>query len=528
MRTLAPLTLALLLIVVPCTLAAEAAGDSAAAAQARADTIAPFIDPLTVLVVRIDMTKIDADAAIKQIEDWQNIAIKDPKELRESVADMKRELQLPKQLLRDFRQAGGKDFYVLCSLANVPMANPFFVVAPLEPGANAEALTAAVQQIYRPDKSPASQQSASASWHSVPTAQISGAIVADADGMTIKRLKVLEPAAQPQLQAAFEALPGAGLQVAVIASPDMRAVLAAMLPLNDEDPQHERIREMFQTVIRGAQWGAAGVDLPPQTRLRLAVQTGDPSEARQVLAAIKALCNLGIEEATAQDEGRKQTLRTLAQALLPAEPQGDKLVQAIANDQISKILTQVAPPLALARVQAKKRFSMNNLGQWGRALHIYYGEKKAWADDFLQLMTIAMRMNIKPTDPLPDILANPQRPKMRPAYVYIKPGLPMEKIANPGAMVVFYERYDNWDDGISVALLDGHVQFIKDQAEFEKMLAQTRAMDPGGTVVVPAAWKGDPETQKPQADAQKSDEDTQDTQTDPQKPPTDPQKMETK
>ena len=105
MKTFAALTVTLL-IAVPCALAGESPADSAGAARAQTDAIAPFVDPLTVLIVRVDIAKIDSDAVIKQIEEWQKVAIKDPKELRESVADTKKDLQVAKKLLRDFRDAG--------------------------------------------------------------------------------------------------------------------------------------------------------------------------------------------------------------------------------------------------------------------------------------------------------------------------------------------------------------------------------------------------------------------------------------
>jgi prepilin-type processing-associated H-X9-DG protein len=259
-----------------------------------------------------------------------------------------------------------------------------------------------------------------------------------------------------------------------------------MMPMAEGD-EFERIREPVQAMIRSLQWAAAGLDLPPQTRLRLVVQAGDSSGAREVLSAIRKVCDLGMEKAAERGEDQKQLVRVLTQTLLPPEPQGDKLVQTIAGEQVAKILTQVRPPLALARVQARKSFSANNVGQFGRALHIYWGTKNQWPDDLRQMMEVSMQ---RPYDESDDVLVNPQRPKMRPAYVYRKPGVPISKVSNPGAMIFLYERYDEWGDGINVGFLDGHVTFIRDQAEFEQMLARTIAMDPGGSVTaVPTTQK---------------------------------------
>ena len=37
------------------------------------------------------------------------------------------------------------------------------------------------------------------------------------------------------------------------------------------------------------------------------------------------------------------------------------------------------------------------------------------------------------------------------------------------------ETYDQWDKGICVGFVDGHVEFIADQRRFDKLLAATRA-----------------------------------------------------
>jgi prepilin-type processing-associated H-X9-DG protein len=479
MKTLITLTVALL-AVAPSALGAEPDVEPALAAAAHADAIAPFVDPLTVLIARLDLARIDPDAALGQIEAWQKAAIPDPKELRESVTEMRKELQTAKKRLLDLRKTGAREMYVVFSVASFPGGSPTFYVVPVGPGVDSEA----VERLYREWDGPKKASNArrdpdERAATATVTAQMHGAIVA-ADATTLKRLEVLEPAAQPQVQAAFQTVPGAAAQVLLVPSQDVRAVLAAMMPMGDA-PEMERLREPIQTMIRTLQWAAAGLDMPPRTGVRLVVQTTDGQGARDVQLAMRRVFDFGMEKALTKGEDHTGIIRVLQQVLLP-EPKGTQLMRAIGNEQIEAVIVQLAPSLGKARKQAKKSFSTNNIAQFVRALHIYQGEKKAWPDSFHQMMVVAMRMQIEPGDDSPDILKNPQRPDMRPAYVYIKPGLPMTRIANPGEMVVFYERYDEWGDGINVGFLDGHVIFVGDQVEFEKMLARTRAMDPGGTV----------------------------------------------
>jgi prepilin-type processing-associated H-X9-DG protein len=66
-----------------------------------------------------------------------------------------------------------------------------------------------------------------------------------------------------------------------------------------------------------------------------------------------------------------------------------------------------------------------------------------------------------------DTLINPSQPERENGYIYIKPGTPISP-----QQVVLYEAYDSWGDGINVGYTDGHVQFIKEEATFNKELQE--------------------------------------------------------
>src|SRR5579885_1501445 len=105
-------------------------------AEARARTIAPFVDGQTVGVLHIDLSRIDADAIL----DW---AV-------EVGRLEKRELEAPRHALRgwltNFTKAGGKDLYVIVNLVDLPMEPPL-VVVPLAAGADAKALRGVLGQV---------------------------------------------------------------------------------------------------------------------------------------------------------------------------------------------------------------------------------------------------------------------------------------------------------------------------------------------------------------------------------------------
>jgi hypothetical protein len=123
--------------------------------------------------------------------------------------------------------------------------------------------------------------------------------------------------------------------------------------------------------------------------------------------------------------------------------------------------------------QARRSYSANTIGQFGRAMHIYSQNNAGrWPDSLEQMLAEVIRA---PRSQWDDMLTNPQRPHMKPAYVYLKPPAPIDQIDNPGRIIFLHEAYDDWGPGINAGFLDGHIRFITDRAEFEHLLAQSRA-----------------------------------------------------
>ena len=72
-------------------------------------------------------------------------------------------------------------------------------------------------------------------------------------------------------------------------------------------------------------------------------------------------------------------------------------------------------------------------------------------------------------------LLNPRQPNRKPGYVYIRPAEPYHKLQNIEELILVYEAYDEWGDGINVGFADGHVEFIKDEERFKEFLAASKA-----------------------------------------------------
>ena len=309
--------------------------------------------------------------------------------------------------------------------------------------------------------------------------ELRGAIVS-APQQVLQRLRMMqEPSPRPQLKAALEAVQGYPLQALFVPLPDMMRVYAAMVP-GAGAPHEQQTREPIQTILRNIAWVAAGSTISPEPSVKVIVRSTSPQGARAIHDAMEKLVSEAIQRHQAEGEEEDvQTARSMLE-LLPA-PSGDQLALTLNAGQIDKIVLQLAPGWLRAGEQARKSFSKNNLGQIGRAIHVYEGTYKGqWPSSLREIVEMGMRASY---DPSMDILANPQRPKMKPAYIYIKPAMPSSKIPDPGQLVVAYEAYDKWDGGINVLLLDGHVKFITDEAEFQKMMALTKALNAAGAAV---------------------------------------------
>lgn len=66
-----------------------------------------------------------------------------------------------------------------------------------------------------------------------------------------------------------------------------------------------------------------------------------------------------------------------------------------------------------------------------------------------------------------DMLINPGHPELKNGYIYLKP----QQNASP-QKVVIYEAHDTWNEGINVAFFDGHIEFVKSEDDFNKMLTE--------------------------------------------------------
>jgi prepilin-type processing-associated H-X9-DG protein len=104
--------------------------------------------------------------------------------------------------------------------------------------------------------------------------------------------------------------------------------------------------------------------------------------------------------------------------------------------------------------------SMNNIKQLMLGLIIAANEDKT--GQYPQKVEDAL----KGIDGGDKTLINPRQPADRVGYVYVRPP---DGLKADAQRLVIYEKFTNWE-GVAVGFADGHVEFISDKAQFQKLL----------------------------------------------------------
>jgi hypothetical protein len=312
----------------------------------RAKTIAPFIGEQTYAIVHVDLARIAAEPFLTLLLDMVPGA---KEELSQG------EIDRAIAVLAKLVHSGVKDLYLVMGTDDLFLgpADPQmmfaageFVVVPLAPGADANAISA----VFRSAQ--------------VITDSYDGVLVAAAPA-TLQRLKKMKPETRPDLAAAFEAAGNTTAQALFIPPAYWRRVIEEMMP-NLPAAIGGGPSSVY---TRGVRWAALGVDPPLQLSLKLVVQSQDEQSAKALRQKSDALW---------QQIGRDQEVRRAVpkfealQELLTPAVQGDRLVWSLDQKRVLAALrTIVRPALEDARQGARRTMSMNCLKQLAMAMVVY-------------------------------------------------------------------------------------------------------------------------------------------------------------
>jgi hypothetical protein len=314
-------------------LASAAGADTSA--EARAKVVAPFLDPQTLGVVRIDIDRLEPEALGKRLA-----AI-----LKRDEEEIAREAKELAGLKKQLAEAGAKEVYVVISLADLPQST--LVVVPLAVGKDEKPLA----EILRP--------------LGFAGLERRGDAVAAGSEATLQRLRDLKPDPRPDLAKAFEAL-GEPSDVEFVLLPPaaLRKSIQELIPTLPADVGGGSSKVLTD----GLRWAAVRLKLKPKIEVEVIVQSKDAATARSQ----RDLARRVLDEAAKQEDVKKvlPKVEKLVPLLTPSLD-GDRLSVKITEEQVAAVEALEGVVDAQKRAAERAR-STNNLRQLGLALHTYH------------------------------------------------------------------------------------------------------------------------------------------------------------
>lgn len=151
-------------------------------------------------------------------------------------------------------------------------------------------------------------------------------------------------------------------------------------------------------------------------------------------------------------------------AALDLSVQESRVTAALEGARLEQFVQQTAAPaLLLAKRMMNRHAMVGDLGAIANGLNEYYNKHKGWPDDLLALVRESILQPFHVTSSVPG----------KQDYIYLKPREPWTVL--PEKHVLVYEPYEQWREGIAVGTRGWPPRVISDQAEFERLLAATKA-----------------------------------------------------
>src|SRR5439155_10783394 len=203
----------------------------------------------------------------------------------------------------------------------------------------------------------------------------------------------------------------------------------------------------LQTLLASTTWAVAAASAPPQTGAAVTIQTRDAQAAQQVQQIIVSWLSIGAASGAGVTPQMVQLLTPVAR--------GDQVLLTLDDKQLIALATELKGPLEFQKQRALAVRSAGNIRQVLMACIMYSNDHKGqWPDDFKAMDNYFRGPQAK------EVLTNSAKPDLKPAYVYLKPQLPL---AEPYKVMVVYESHTDFGGGVNVGFADGHVEFVKNK-----------------------------------------------------------------
>lgn len=307
-------------------------------AQRDVAIIAPYIEQETIAIITVDLTQIDVPTAMKAAS-----RVIPHERIGAQLAHGADRVANPARILK---QAGAQ-ILVVISLSDLPNPGPFMLIKH-DAKANQEAVLKALSATK--PKSIA----------------IADDLIFSGPEATLTRIKEGIPADRAAFAKAFDAAGDAPLKVVIAPSADQRRVLSEMLP-----QLPEQLGGGSGKAIAAIDWLALGINVPPQLRLDLTVQSTSADAARSLKSTLTSLL-----VSLAQMESVRNVLPRvddLATTIVP-KVEGRQLTLQVSEEagNLKAALAAISGPVGQAQDRAHRLMCMNNLKQLALGMHIYH------------------------------------------------------------------------------------------------------------------------------------------------------------
>ncbi len=411
----------------------------------RAGEIAPFIDEQTIVVMHLDLNRVDIDAIVKKLKSIAGDI---------GVSEAERKMINPVQAMSSqwrsaFLKAGGRDIYVIISLADIPR-DPFLIVAPLGKDADVRAILGLLYngRADGPTTRPTPKDRHNRS--EIKVRKLNNAVVR-CESYIMERLGSIKPHPRAELESAFKAAGDTTAQILLLPTKDNRRVIEAMMPMLPR-----RLGGGPSTAItRGVMWAAIGLDGPPKMSLRMTIQSQDTASATSlrtlIVKGLKGLGSIPEVKEVGLDVGK------FAAAITP-RLSGNSLTLAIDEKEMDALIVSVfTPALMKARKSAKIALSVSYLKGIGTQMYIYRSSNNDTFPPDLKFAGISPKMLVSPLS--------------KKAYVYIRP----PKGADGGTIMVYDDPSKHGMKKTGVLYVDTHVGQMPVDKRFNEMVENAKA-----------------------------------------------------
>ena len=326
---------------------------------ARAATVAPYIDEMTRVIVRVDVERLSIEQGIATI-----IKILPPEKYNWEADLLRTDLLSLKDTLD---KVAAREVYVVGGMEDLSSA-PFFILIPLtQDGQSIDEKIEELKSWSKKRKLGRMSLDRLGDFAFIGTPE------------TLKRLQTLKPTPRAELTDAFTAAGDSCVQAILLTGDDDRRVIEELYP---------QLPELLgggqsTLVTHGLRWAAVGIDLPPKPRLQLTIQSLDEHSAQALADKINQILSLVSGGKIFGEKTKENAFFADAcklAALLKPTAAGDRIVCDFGNNQseadtlLNILATSWKESLNVVwRCKTEEKFK-----QLGLAMHNWHDAHKAF------------------------------------------------------------------------------------------------------------------------------------------------------